>query len=189
MLNEQIARHALCRGASHALRTHREVQTLAEGAEDASIFAPARAALFSTTSTALLADPVLQAEVFGPCALIVRYGEVEELTTILTKLAGQLTVTVHATEVDTATVRDLMGQLAQLAGRVIINGVPTGVEVCEGMVHGGPFPATSDGRTTSVGPRSILRFCREVCYQNIPDALLPAELQQANPLRIRRQVN
>jgi len=178
MLNEGIAR-AYAAGVER-LRTHPEVQTLAEGAEDTSIFAPARAALFATTSAALLADPVLQAEVFGPCALIVRYDALDELTAILTTLAGQLTVTVQAAEADLGTVQGLMEQLAQLAGRVIVNGVPTGVEVCDGMVHGGPFPATSDGRTTSVGPRSILRFCREVCYQNVPDALLPAVLRQEN---------
>jgi acyl-CoA reductase-like NAD-dependent aldehyde dehydrogenase len=104
-------------------------------------------------------------------------------------LEGQLTATVHGTDSDLEANRELLEVLETKAGRVLINGFPTGVEVCHSMVHGGPFPATSDGRSTSVGTTAIHRFTRAVCYQSFPDSLLPAELQEANPLGIRRMLN
>ena len=104
-------------------------------------------------------------------------------------LEGQLTATVHGTEADLEANRELLAVLETKVGRVLINGFPTGVEVCHAMVHGGPFPATSDGRSTSVGTRAIHRFTRAFCYQGYSDALLPAELREANPLGIRRLVD
>ena len=104
-------------------------------------------------------------------------------------LEGQLTATVHGTEADLEANRELLDVLETKVGRVLINGFPTGVEVCHAMVHGGPFPATSDGRSTSVGTRAIHRFTRAVCYQGYSDALLPAELREANPLGIHRLVD
>jgi alpha-ketoglutaric semialdehyde dehydrogenase len=101
-------------------------------------------------------------------------------------LEGNLTATVLGDKDDLLDFSDFIAFLEQKAGRIIFNGFPTGVEVCEAMVHGGPYPATSDGRSTSVGGRAILRFTRPVCYQNFPDQALPRELQEANPLRIRR---
>jgi NADP-dependent aldehyde dehydrogenase len=105
------------------------------------------------------------------------------------KLSGHLTATVHGTDEELADYRELLDILEQKAGRVVINGFPTGVEVCSAMVHGGPFPATTDSKTTSVGTAAIYRFARPVCYQNMPQSLLPRELRNENILSIYRLVN
>jgi NADP-dependent aldehyde dehydrogenase len=102
-------------------------------------------------------------------------------------MEGQLTATVHATEADYAALAPIMPVLERKAGRILFNGWPTGVEVSRSMVHGGPFPATSDPRTTSVGAMAIERFLRPVCYQSVPEALLPAAIQDANPLGLPRR--
>src|SRR2546430_16116234 len=104
-------------------------------------------------------------------------------------LEGHLTATIHGTDEDLRDFSDLIAILEDKVGRLIFNGFPTGVEVSHAMVHGGPFPATSDGRSTSVGTQAIFRFVRPVCYQDFPDAALPPELQDANPLRLMRMVN
>jgi 2,5-dioxopentanoate dehydrogenase len=104
-------------------------------------------------------------------------------------LEGQLTATVHGHDTELFQHAELIGMLEDKAGRLIVNGFPTGVEVCAAMVHGGPFPATFDGRSTSVGTRAIERFTRPVCYQDVPEALLPEELRDANPLGIHRVVD
>jgi NADP-dependent aldehyde dehydrogenase len=104
-------------------------------------------------------------------------------------LEGQLTATLHGTDGDIASFADLVDILEHKAGRLIVNGFPTGVEVCHAMVHGGPYPATSDSRFTSVGSRAIFRFARPVCYQDFPQAALPDELKDNNPLGILRLVN
>ena len=104
-------------------------------------------------------------------------------------LDGQLTATLQLTEQDLEVARSLVQTLEKKAGRLLVNGFPTGVEVCDAMVHGGPFPATSDSRSTSVGSTAIERFLRPVCYQNLPDALLPDALKQDNPLQIWRQLD
>ena len=122
---------------------------------------------------------------FGPATLIVR-GSLGEIEAVIPKLEGQLTASIHATTEELAAQASLVQALQGRAGRLIFNGFPTGVEVCSSMVHGGPFPATSDGRSTSVGTMAIYRFCRPVAWQSFPDAALPAELQDANPLGIRR---
>lgn len=100
-----------------------------------------------------------------------------------------MTATLHLDEADTETARALLATLERKAGRILVNGWPTGVEVCDAMVHGGPFPATSDARSTSVGTAAIARFLRPVCYQNFPDTLLQPAIQQANPLGLSRLVN
>jgi NADP-dependent aldehyde dehydrogenase len=105
------------------------------------------------------------------------------------KLEGQLTATVHGTEEDLKAHADLLAILRTKAGRLLFNGFPTGVEVCHAMVHGGPYPATADGRSTSVGTRAIERFARPVCYQNFPDTALPDELKEGNPLGLWRLVD
>jgi NADP-dependent aldehyde dehydrogenase len=105
------------------------------------------------------------------------------------KLHGHLTATIHGTEQDLRDASELVRVLETKVGRLLFNGYPTGVEVCHAMVHGGPFPATSDSRTTSVGTRAITRFARPVCYQDFPDAALPAELRRGNPVGIQRMVN
>jgi NADP-dependent aldehyde dehydrogenase len=105
------------------------------------------------------------------------------------KLEGQLTATIHGTPEDLAANRDLISILETKVGRLVFNGFPTGVEVCHAMTHGGPYPATSDGRSTSVGTRAIERFVRPVCYQGFPEAALPDELKEGNPLGIWRLVD
>ncbi len=132
-----------------------------------------------------IANPNLQAEMFGPATLVVR-GSIEKIHEAVTRLEGQLTASIHGTDEELAANADLVAALQGRAGRLICNGFPTGVEVCSSMVHGGPFPATSDGRTTSVGPLAILRFTRPVAWQGFPNAVLPAELQEGNPLGIQR---
>jgi NADP-dependent aldehyde dehydrogenase len=121
--------------------------------------------------------------------LIITYAHRSQLMEVARSLEGQLTATVHATENELSEYRELLFALEERAGRLIFNGFPTGVEVCHAMVHGGPFPATSDGRSTSVGTRAILRFTRPVSFQNFPSMALPPELQDGNPLGIWRMVD
>ena len=128
-------------------------------------------------------------EVFGAAGVVIRFDEVDDLLASLASLEGQLTATVHATEQDNPTTARLLPTLERLAGRILFNGWPTGVEVGHAMVHGGPFPATSDGRSTSVGTLAIERFQRPVCYQDVPAALLPPALRDDNPWGLTRRVD
>lgn len=118
-----------------------------------------------------------------------RCRDAEELRALAESLEGQLTATLHLDTGDTAIARSLLPILERKAGRILANGWPTGVEVCHAMVHGGPWPATTDARTTSVGTAAIERFLRPVCYQDLPAELLPEALQDANPLKLRRFVD
>jgi alpha-ketoglutaric semialdehyde dehydrogenase len=145
--------------------------------------------LFDTDVASLLRDPELAQEVFGPTTLLVSYTSREELLSAAQALEGHLTATIHGTEEDLVAHRDLIAVLQNKVGRLIFNGFPTGVEVCHAMVHGGPWPATSDGRSTSVGTQAIFRFVRPFCYQDFPDSALPDELKNSNPLGILRMVN
>ncbi len=140
-------------------------------------------------SLLLTGDELLQEEVFGPTTVVVEVADKAELVQALHGLRGQLTATLIAEPDDLQAYGDLLVLLEQKAGRLLLNGYPTGVEVCEAMVHGGPYPATSDPRGTSVGSLAIDRFLRPVCYQNYPDALLPDALKDANPLGIQRLVD
>ncbi|WP_225548279.1 aldehyde dehydrogenase (NADP(+)) [Chromobacterium violaceum] len=133
-----------------------------------------------------LANPALRVEVFGAAALIVACRDAAELGQLAEQLEGQLTATLQLDDGDLDLAHALLPTLERKAGRILVNGWPTGVEVCEAMVHGGPYPATSDARATSVGTAAIRRFLRPVCYQDFPDALLPPALRQANPLALRR---
>ena len=146
-------------------------------------------ALFRIDTSGFLANQTLSEEIFGPTTLIVTYTNQEELYELLRSLEGQLTATVHGTEEELLANRDLIEVLQTKAGRLLFNGFPTGVEVCHAMVHGGPYPATSDGRSTSVGTRAIFRFTRQVCYQGFPNSALPDELKEENPLNIWRLVD
>ncbi|MFC4863796.1 aldehyde dehydrogenase (NADP(+)) [Pseudomonas sp. MAHUQ-62] len=137
----------------------------------------------------LRGDPLLQEEVFGPTTIVVEVADRDELTRALRSMHGQLTATLIAERDDLLAYRELIGLLEEKAGRVLLNGYPTGVEVCDAMVHGGPYPATSDARGTSVGTLAINRFLRPVCYQNYPDDVLPEALRDANPLGILRLVD
>lgn len=165
-----------------------QVKVLGQGSAAQSGHAAA-AVVFETDATAFATDPRLGAELFGPAALLVRYGKREELMSLARGLHGHLTATLHATEQDLREYADLVRLLTTKVGRLVLNGYPTGVEVCHAMVHGGPYPATSDGRSTSVGTHAIFRFARLVCWQGFPDAALPEELQEANPLGIWRMVD
>ncbi len=151
--------------------------------------AQAAAAVLSTDAPTFLRHHELQEEIFGPVTLIVGCKSAEELETIARNMAGQLTATIHGTEQDLADHRNLIAILEQKVGRLLFNGFPTGVEVCPSMQHGGPYPATTDSRSTSVGTGAIKRFARPICYQNFPDATLPEELRDANPRKIWRLVD
>jgi len=158
------------------------VQAVAEGVDQ-------QAGVFLTTARAWRKNGVLHDEVFGPTTLVVLCENDADLIKSAQALEGQLTATVHAEAADTDVERALLPVLARKAGRVIHNGFPTGVEVCHAMVHGGPFPATTDSRTTSVGSAAITRWTRAVCFQSMPAGLLPAELQDGNPRKLWRLVN
>ena len=136
-----------------------------------------------------LSSDALQEEVFGSTSLVVECADAAELKQVAEHLEGQLTATLQMDDADLDAARALLPILERKAGRIMVNGWPTGVEVCDAMVHGGPFPATSDSRTTSVGTAAIFRFLRPVCYQDLPDALLPEAIKQDNPLKLRRLVD
>lgn len=148
-----------------------------------------QAALFTTDATSFLASEDLQAEVFGSSSLIVRCADAAEVAVVAQGIEGQLTATVHADDSDVDAAAALLPLLELKAGRILFNGWPTGVEVCHAMVHGGPFPATSDSRTTSVGARAIERFLRPVAYQDVPKALLPSAIADGNPEQIWRRID
>jgi alpha-ketoglutaric semialdehyde dehydrogenase len=168
---------AFARGVARLLE-HNHVSVLARGAEDGGKYS-GRAALFAVRATDLLQHPEVTEEVFGASSVVVRCADERELLRVLDKLEGQLTATLHLEAQDEALAARLVPALERKAGRLIANGWPTGVEVSHAMVHGGPFPATSDGRSTSVGTLAIERFLRPVCYQDFPDELLPKELRRS----------
>jgi 2,5-dioxopentanoate dehydrogenase len=132
---------------------------------------------------------LLQEEIFGPATLLVECENETDVLKTIDSLPGQLTATVHLTPDEEESSRAVLEAFTEKAGRVLLNGYPTGVEVCPSMQHGGPYPATTDSRFTSVGTAAILRFARPVCFQNFAENLLPAELQNVNKLRIWRQIN
>ncbi|MGD0251636.1 MAG: aldehyde dehydrogenase (NADP(+)) [Verrucomicrobiota bacterium] len=133
--------------------------------------------------------PELAEEVFGPFAVLISAQSLSELEDIAENLEGQLTATVHGTPNDLQQAKRLLQILERKAGRLLINGFPTGVEVCPSMNHGGPYPATTDVRFTSVGTAALYRFVRPICYQSFPASLLPVALKDGNPLNLWRLVN
>jgi 2,5-dioxopentanoate dehydrogenase len=148
-----------------------------------------RAALFATDVNSFLKSDTLQAEVFGSSSLVVRCADAAEMRTVAENMEGQLTATVHADLSDLDEARALLPLLELKAGRILFDGWPTGVEVCHAMVHGGPSPATSDSRTTSVGARAIERYLRPVCYQDVPKSLLPSAIADGNPDNLWRRID
>ncbi|MCY1281395.1 Alpha-ketoglutaric semialdehyde dehydrogenase [compost metagenome] len=167
-----------------ALHAHPGVRHLA-GAPQAG--RQAQPQLFQADASLLLSgDELLQEEVFGPLTVLVEVADAAELQRALQGLRGQLAATLIGEPGDLQRFRHLVPLLEHKAGRLLVNGYPTGVEVCDAMVHGGPYPATSDARGTSVGTLAIERFLRPLCYQNYPDELLPEALQDANPLGLLR---
>ena len=174
--------------ALKAMMTKEGVETLAQvPVEDGS--SQGGAVVLGADAAGFLSDQAMAEEMFGPATLMVSADDEAAMLEVAESLEGQLTATVHATEEDLEMFGKLIAVLERKAGRLVYNGFPTGVEVCHGMVHGGPSPATSDGRSTSVGPRAITRFTRLVCWQDFPDSLLPPELQEENPLKISRIVD
>ncbi|MCI1261783.1 MAG: aldehyde dehydrogenase (NADP(+)) [Tetrasphaera jenkinsii] len=165
-----------------------EVEVVGDGRPGEGPNSPAPA-VRGTTAARYLAHPELADEVFGPAGLVVRYADTGELVGVVDSLDGQLTATIQGTEDDHDAAAEVLPHLEAKAGRILWGGWPTGVEVTHAMVHGGPFPATSAPATTSVGTLAIDRFTRPVSYQSFPDALLPAELQAANPDGVGRRVD
>lgn len=141
------------------------------------------------SSKTFAANPKLHQEVFGPYSLIVECDDLDDMISIYSKIEGQLTSSLFVEDNRFDIQSKLCSEMIHKSGRVVINGVPTGVEVCHSMVHGGPFPSTTDGRFTSVGQDAILRWVRPVCYQSFPDEVLPDALKNGNPLGISRLVN
>ena len=143
----------------------------------------------SVNADKFIEDKSLQHEVFGPCSLIVTCRDDKEMYKVVESLEGQLTATVLAENNDTFLTQEIIDALEIKVGRIIFNGVPTGVEVCESMTHGGPYPASTDSRFTAVGINSIKRWLRPVSYQDFPQSLLPDELKNENPLNVKRNIN
>jgi len=143
----------------------------------------------SASGKAFLNNPVLHQEVFGPYSIVIRCSHMQEMIEVVKHLEGQLTATLMATDNDITGNNELVEEVKNICGRFILNSVPTGVEVCLSMQHGGPYPATTDARFTSVGADGIKRFARPVAFQNWSNPLLPDELKNENPLGIWRTVN
>ncbi len=186
MLTEGIA--GSWNAGAEALGSADGVSVVGLGAEGATKNAPAPA-IFGTQVKDFVSNHVLHAEIFGAASLVIRYSTTEELVDAANRLEGQLTASLQLTEADYPAAAGLIPVLEQKVGRIIVNGWPTGVEVGHSMVHGGPFPATSDTRTTSVGTLAINRFLRPVAYQNLPQELLPAPLQDTNPWQLNRRID
>jgi alpha-ketoglutaric semialdehyde dehydrogenase len=172
-----------------AVLSQQDVTTIAESATAAATANQGVPVIASASGKAFLNNPVLHQEVFGPYSLVIRCQDMEEMIRVALHLEGQLTATMMATEQDMLQHDELVESVKNICGRFIMNSVPTGVEVCLSMHHGGPFPATTDARFTSVGADGIKRFARPVSFQGWPDSLLPNELKNANPLGIWRTIN
>jgi NADP-dependent aldehyde dehydrogenase len=149
----------------------------------------AQAFLYQVDAKTFLSNPALEGEIFGPTSLLVVADDEAQLLAVAEHVEGQLTAAVHATADDRELAAHLMPVLERKVGRILFNGFGTGVEVSHAMVHGGPFPSTSDSRSTSVGASAIDRFVRPVCYQDVPSYLLPESLTDENPQNIPRVVN
>ena len=171
-----------------ALAGHDAVRTVARGRLGEGVN-QAVGALFETDAASFLADRALGHEVFGSSSIVVRCRDFAELAQVIAVLEGQLTASLHLDAADEPAAAALVPLLAQRAGRVLANGWPTGVEVSPAMVHGGPFPATSDSRTTSVGMLAIMRFLRPVCFQNLPASLLPPAVGEGNAWGVARRID
>ena len=175
--------------ASTTARAHQPgVRVLAQG--NATSLCSAAPVWFETGAQEFLGNHALSEEIFGPSSLVVWCKDRAEMLAVAQELEGSLTAALHTGATEVKEQGPLVEVLAAKAGRLIFNGYPTGLEVSHVIVHGGPYPSTSDGgRSTSVGTRALNRWARLICYQSFADALLPPELQNANPLGLRRLVN
>lgn len=186
MLNRSVCENYY--SSRDTLQNQSGVKLLAE-TENAAVDFKGSAALLQTDAISFVKNEALQAEVFGPSSLIVTCKDEAELSLAIESLHGQLTGTVMGGKDDIQNYSSCISLLQTKVGRLLFNGVPTGVEVCYAMVHGGPFPATSDARSTSVGADAIRRFARPVCFQDCPQDFLPAELKDGNTGNIMRKIN
>ncbi len=186
MLHEGI--HTAYHSGLHTMLSQHGVQLVAQAAQQP-VHLEAFPTIARVRATDFLQNKQLGEELFGPYSLLVVCADKAELIQVLQSLKGQLTTTVMATPADLSVHSDIIELQTSLAGRIILNGMPTGVEVCASMVHGGPYPATTDARFTSVGTTAVKRWVRPVCFQDFTEALLPDELKNANPYGIWRLVN
>jgi len=184
MLNEGIAK--AYKESTSTIAAAAGVETLATAPDaGANCGTPA---VFAVSVQDFLKNPELEAEMFGPATLIVE-GSIEEIEQAIAQLEGQLVGTIHGSEAEVEKNASLVRALEGRCGRLVFNSFPTGVDVSHAIVHGGPYPATSDGRSSSVGTLAIDRFCRPVAWQGFPASQLPAELQNENPLGIWRMID
>jgi alpha-ketoglutaric semialdehyde dehydrogenase len=172
-------------GRLSAMEGVRMIQSSATGSTESE----ALPSMFEAGAETFMKQRELREEVFGPSTVVVRCTSREEMEFVARHLEGQLTATIHGTAKDLSEFASLVSILENRVGRLLFNGFPTGVEVCPSMQHGGPYPATTDVRTTSVGTAAILRFARPIAYQNFPQTALPMELQDDNPRAIWRLVD
>lgn len=186
MLNEGIQKNY--QSGLSKLSGIKGIEVLAQGKDDENGFR-GPAALLQAPASVYFENKEVEEEVFGPSTVLISSSGKEEILNAAKKLDGHLTATIHGTEEDLEEYSELIEVLEQKVGRIIFNGYPTGVRVCHAMIHGGPFPATTDSRTTSVGTTAIRRFVRPVCYQDLPNAALPDELKDENPIGILRLVD
>lgn len=186
MLNEGIKKNY--QSGLSKLSGIQGIEVLAKGKDDENGFRES-AAVLKAPASVYFENQDVEEEVFGPSTVLISSSGKEEILNAAKKLRGHLTATIHGTEKDLTEYSELIEILEQKVGRIIFNGYPTGVRVCHAMIHGGPFPATTDSRTTSVGTKAIERFSRPVCYQDLPSTVLPDELKDDNPLGIWRLVD
>jgi NADP-dependent aldehyde dehydrogenase len=186
MLNPGIFKNYVEKRA--AALSQQDVETIAVSEQDP-IVNQGAPTIASASAQAFFNNPILHHEVFGPFSIVIRCKDANEMSEVAKHIEGQLTATLMATDEDVQNHTDLVENVKNICGRLIINGVPTGVEVCLSMQHGGPFPATTDSRFTSVGADGIKRFARPICFQNWSNDLLPDELKNENPLKIWRTIN
>ena len=188
MLNQRICQ-SFSKG-TQAFAAYDNVQLVASGqvvTQQQGFYAQAQ--LFCTDASTFLANEGLKEEVFGPASLLVKCRNSQQVNAVIQALGGQLTGTVHGLDHELQDHAALLDLLSIKVGRIVVNGFPTGVEVCSAMVHGGPFPASTDSRFTAVGTAALQRWLRPVCYQSFPDKALPAALQNHNPLGLMRTIN
>lgn len=186
MLSEGIA-SAWKKGVAE-LASQDGVTVLGTGTDGSSKNAPAPA-IYSTELPDFEKNSAMHREIFGAASLVIRYPDVPSLIHAVQQIEGQLTATLHLRDQDHEAAAQVLPAIEQKVGRILVNGWPTGVEVGRAMVHGGPFPATSDSRTTSVGTLAITRFLRPVAYQNLPQGLLPPALRDENPWNLPREID
>jgi len=195
LLEQQAQGYMLNPGIANALQQALQqrsatstIDTLTGGADAPNPLQPNNS-LMRIAAADFIATPELLEEIFGPVSLLVECQSVAEMQQVAEAMEGNLTATLHIEDENDPAVKPLLRQLSRVAGRVLFNGYPTGVEVCPAMQHGGPYPASSAPATTSVGTAAITRFTRRCAFQNCPAVLLPAALQDNNPLGITREIN